>query len=623
MDIFQHIQADTLVLTPNRRLSAVLHKRYQAYQLAQSSHYWKTPTILPIASWLERLFYDYISEQFSRSPLLLNTIQEPFLWEKIVLTTTESDHLLQAAETAHTAKSAWGLLKQWQVDIHHPIFESTEDYLAFQRWAQQFQQLCHDQHWIDATALPDFIAAKIQAGDIIPPPHIVLIGFTELSPVLKHLFSFCHVQQMTLCDYQAECSRIKLADQEEEILTLARWAKSMLTQHHSATIGCVIPALDKKRDRVMQIFSDVFEDKSLFNLSAGKNLLHYPIINTALQLLALYKKNISSEVFSYLLASPFLGEAESERTKRANLDRLLRKKNINQVNLREHNLEEDCPQLGKRIQQFFLLMEESEKTTCYSEWAKLFNQLLSTLGWPGERSLSSEEYQMVENWLDILAEFSLLDQIAPPVHFQQALQALHKIVSNTIFQAKTPDAPVQVLGVLEAAALPFDYLWVAGMDDLSWPPQPKPNPFIPKLLQRELHMPHATAERELMFCETLTKQFQQSAQQVIFSHAEKNEELELQASPLIRNIPLIEVNHLELLPYQSPGERIYLARKTEYLLDEVAPPQLENESIRGGVSVIKQQALCPFKAFAEWRLHAHELEKTSPGLRTKDRGNIV
>ncbi|TAK78788.1 MAG: hypothetical protein EPO11_00895, partial [Gammaproteobacteria bacterium] len=38
---------------------------------------------------------------------------------------------------------------------------------------------------------------------------------------------------------------------------------------------------------------------------------------------------------------------------------------------------------------------------------------------------------------------------------------------------------------------------------------------------------------------------------------------------------------------------------------------------------IKQQALCPFKAFAEWRLHAHELEKTSPGLRTKDRGNIV
>jgi len=33
--------------------------------------------------------------------------------------------------------------------------------------------------------------------------------------------------------------------------------------------------------------------------------------------------------------------------------------------------------------------------------------------------------------------------------------------------------------------------------------------------------------------------------------------------------------------------------------------------------------LCPFKAFAEWRLHARELESPVPGLRAKDRGTIL
>ncbi len=65
------------------------------------------------------------------------------------------------------------------------------------------------------------------------------------------------------------------------------------------------------------------------------------------------------------------------------------------------------------------------------------------------------------------------------------------------FQAQSPAANVQILGILEAGGLLFDALWISGLDDSNWPAQPKPNPFIPKRLQRELKMPHASAEREL------------------------------------------------------------------------------------------------------------------------------
>ena len=39
-----------------------------------------------------------------------------------------NEHLLQLSETADLTKSAWTLLKQWQVDLDHPAFHSAEDF---------------------------------------------------------------------------------------------------------------------------------------------------------------------------------------------------------------------------------------------------------------------------------------------------------------------------------------------------------------------------------------------------------------------------------------------------------------------------------------------------------------
>lgn len=635
------------ILTPNRRLSATLHKIYQHYQLEQQHPCWQTPDILPISSWIQRLWNDYTSTEFNTSPHLLNTAQEHFLWEKILLQSKQSGQLLQLSETADIAKSAWGLLKQWKVDIHHPIFNSAEDYAALRFWATQYQKICVENHWIDFATLPDEIIEKIHSKQIRPQQYLILVGFTEISPQLKHLFSTCEaihsqVIRRDISQTQRDSHRLSLLDDENEILTIARWAKSILAKDDKASIGCVLPSLDKIRDRVSQIFSEVFANEnsytvdaqtSPFNISAGKNLLHYPIVNTALQLLSLHKKTVSSEILSYVLTSPFLGEAEVERIKRCLFDSSLRQANVNSVDLaaitakdadkKSLSLANHCPHLARRLRKFISLLDEQQQSMSYREWADIFNQLLTSLGWPGERSLSSEEYQIVDSWLKLLEDYVTLDQITQPVNIHQALQTLNKMAKRAIFQPKTPEARIQVLGVLEAAAIPFDYLWVAGMDDLSWPPQPKPNPFIPKRLQRELHMPHATAERELMFCSMLIQQFMQSAKHVIFSHAEKNDELELQASSLIRDIPEITIEQLNLVSYQTRCEKIFATKNMEVIVDETAPPLIPNEKIRGGINVIKQQALCPFKSFSEWRLHAHELESPLPGLRPKDRGTII
>src|SRR4029078_5217447 len=141
-----------------------------------------------------------------------------------------------------------------------------------------------------------------------------------------------------------------------------------------------------------------------------------------LQLLTLHKKTISFAACSYLLMSPFLAGAEYEQVARANFERMLRQKNVNQINLQDE-VWQYCPVLTKHIKQALLFIEQQPKTLLHSEWAQVFNTFLSLLGWPGERSLNSEEYQIMQSWLALLADLTTVDYVATDnkITLQQAL----------------------------------------------------------------------------------------------------------------------------------------------------------------------------------------------------------
>ena len=74
---------------------------------------------------------------------------------------------------------------------------------------------------------------------------------------------------------------------------------------------------------------------------------------------------------------------------------------------------------------------------------------------------------------------------------------------NTQFQVEDEGAPVQVMGMLEAAGLRFDHLWIMGLHDETLPAPANPNPFLPSALQRQHHLPHSSAARELEFASTM------------------------------------------------------------------------------------------------------------------------
>jgi ATP-dependent helicase/nuclease subunit B len=644
MELFDSLTPQTTLLTPNRRLSAAFLKLHHQYQIRSGKLCWPTLDILPFPRWVQRIWENYIDKEIGVTPVLLTPEQEQLIWEEIVSQSEAGKVLLQVSSTAELAKSAWGILRQWQVELTNHALTTTEDSLIFLGWAQRFQELCEKNNWLAANNLAYAVTEKINAGLIALPEKIILKGFTEISPLYQELITACANAGTEVHHSEPEANenavfRIALLDEETEIRTIARWAKTLWEKDATQKTGCVFPRLEDLRAKVIKIFSEVFAEAGTyclnytrypFNISAGKNLSGYPVIHTALQLLNLPKKNLPLATWTALLLSPFIGAAESEMLARAQFDIELRRANVTAISIRQLlaasnklNMTTSCPVFAAHCSDYLALGIDKKSALFPSLWVDIFMRQLDAFNWPGERSLNSHEYQIVDSWLKLLKEFSACDAVLGALSYSQAIHYLTYLTVKKIFQPESPDAPIQILGMLEATEHPFDQLWVMGMDDNAWPPPPKPNPFLPQRLQKVMQMPHATAERELLYCQQLTAQLQRGAATVIFSYAQQNAETELRPSPLITDFPEINVDELALADFISPAQQVYADKKLESISDEIAPRISPEEVIRGGSHIFKLQAACPFKAFAEIRLHAKKIDLPTPGLPAHERGVLV
>ncbi len=629
---FDQFCEDSTLITPNRRLAATLTKKYHQHQIEKGLTTWPTIDILPYPSWILALWQQYLTKTCDEKSRLLTDAEETLLWEEILRNSPLQESLLQISETAALAKSAFGILQQWQVSLENPALNLTEDSRAFLEWANNFVKKCEENHWINLGNISTLLQNKINDGWILPPKKIVALGFTEFTPEQSHFLAYLEkinvtvniLENFTIKNKDTTLQRITLENTEKEAETMARFAK---VHGSNATVGCIVPNLERNRDRLHQIFSQVFrDDNTLFNISAGKSLTGYPVIDTAIKLLKIQNREISTSEFSEILCSPFLGEAEYEFHQRANFDLMLRKSNVTadifpKIFKKEGKLSlaQYCPKLFSRL----TLKKWKHSSLPIHEWVEVFMDILTTLGWPGERSLNSHEYQVVQRFLRVLEEFQSSGAVLSNKNYHDALHYLVRVTNNTVFQPESSDAPVQILGMLEAADIPFDYLWVMNMDDTTLPPTAKPNPFIPNILQRQLKMPHANAERELLYSLRLLEQLKRSTDNLIFSHAKINNDCERFCSPLTQIYPEITLNDLRLSDYVREREVIFHSGDLESFIDETGPALIPDERIQGGVNILKQQSACPFKAYASIRLHAEPLPSPTLGLQAKDRGIIV
>ncbi len=646
MEIRQSIEQGFTIVTPTKRLGRALQQQYISEQLSAEKKVWETPDILPWAAWILRSWDDFAAQQ-QQVPLLLNAQQLQWVWQKIVSESSFAKGFLQPAAAATRAYDAWKITRQWQLERFPEDLWLNNDAFAFQSWVETFQQQCKKHNWLDAASLEGYLLNDVSQWATHSAAKLCLVGFDELTPVQEALLKAMketgceikHCQENLEPDQSAEIIRSDYVDTRHEIKAIALWLREQLNQDASASIGIVVPEMESLRTDIENIFDDVLTPSNLFstdgeahnnrpyNLSLGQPLSEYPIIHAAFAILGLEKKAIELEDLGALLRSPFLGGAETEMISRAQLDARLREQGEPAVFLTilQKYLEKDkfwsehCPQLIASLQKWREVFQNLMRKQSCTEWIESFIALLNTLGWPGERQIQGDEFQTIEAWKGLLDQFASLDLVSGDLTYNGALSLLQRLAREQTYQVESEEVPVQVMGLLEAAGLQFDQLWVMGLHEETWPSTARANPFIPIKLQRQENMPHASAERELEYARRITSRLAASANKVIFSSPLSEAGRELRPSPLLKQYTLQKIEQPADINYAAS---IFDSSKIEHFHDERAP-KLKEAQASGGTGLFKDQAACPFRAFARHRLGARSLDEPEIGLSPMQRGQLV
>lgn len=627
------------VITPNRRLALDLKRTFDARQIAAGKRAWSSADILPYSAFVERAWLESIPT--ATASQLLKPAQEFALWERVIADAPGGALLLNHAAAARQVRDAWGIMQEFRIDLAQHRGELDQDSAAFREWAKRYAARCEAGQWLDSAMLPDALRQVIAAGNGPVPRTLIRCEFDQLSPQQRELFAAFVVAGSAVRDaagpqHAAHVTRQIYPDAERELRDVAVQARALAATQPRSRIGVVVPDLAARRAAVIRIFDDVFEPARLlesrteserpYNVSAGLPLNEYPVIHASLLVLRLVRGELTLQEAGSLLRSPYTAGATEEQAARARADAVLRSRRRNEVKLGSllnlaaeptAGLPRWAAALGKWVPQ---ARELRRKRQLPSAWSKSFLDLLRDIGWPGERALDSAEFQTVERFRATVAGLTLLDAVTGAIDLDAALMLLSRSVADTEFQPESVDSPVQVLGVLEAAGLEFDALFVIGLSDEEWPAPPRPNPFLPVVAQRAAQVPRASAEWMLGFAQRSLRDWLTAAPQVILTHPDRDGDRQLQPSPLIVDQPL-DSSLVDGIPRLDMT--IFAARAREPLDDFCGPALPPGALVHGGSQVFRNQAACPFRAFATHRLGARALDAGHDGLDALERGSLV
>jgi ATP-dependent helicase/nuclease subunit B len=621
------------VVTPNVRLARELAREFDAGQAAKGLKVWETADILPLPAFVERLYEDALYSGLAATlPLLLTDAQAQSLWEAAIRESRWGEALLAVPQAASEAARAWALAQGWRIDGALASFPGNDDARAFADWAKDYARRSQKAGATDRARLADVVAPLLKEEALRKPALLVLYAFDELKPQDRDFLEACEKAGIELRACAPERRRGKAVKHvypsaREELDAAAQWARAKL-EEGATRIGIVVPQLGERRKEVARVFARTLhpghnlpgaEPRALpFNISLGAPLEDYPIVRAALSILEFAGGPIPFEQASRLIRSPMIAGASAEMAQRALLDARLRRSAPAKLNLGKLvGLVEGAPVLRQQLERLFALPKPEVASP--HDWARHFTAQLAAVGFPGERTLDSAEHQARAKLNECLAELAKLERVAPRMGAQRALAHLARLARDTLFQPESPEAPVQVLGVLESAGLSFDALWLGGMTDEAWPLAARPNPFLPPALQKKAGIPEASAEATLARGRRITEGWLAAAPEVVVSHPAWEEDRKLVASPL--------VSHLAVSPIpetSAPRWRalIFAARAAESAPDGAAPA-LATKTPRGGTRILADQAACPFRAFARHRLGAEALEEPAAGPDARARGLLL
>ena len=633
-ELLEHLKSGGTLIVPSRQRAAATRIAYSAAMLAAGLEVWNSPDVLPWSAWIEREL-DAARARGEALPRRLSAPEEWLLWREAILEACAGLQVLLPAALIEPVRRAVGRLDDYGLSIPHAA--TVETGVLLQARAH-FRRRCEELGALGTTSWRD------SAAHLRPSPRLLLAGFAPLGPARRTWLEQHGARTAPEPPEQVPSAGARAVGCESPLLeaeTAAEWCAEWLSRDARARLLLVVPrlaqqrhlwqrALSQRLDFATLLGSGTSATESLFALEGGQPLSAYPLAVTALDLFALAAGPVPFERFSALLRSPYLSALDRDQC--LDIDLWLREHNVADIDLQtlrqlvaplSINLGESAAAV---LRQLITALETDavDRVAIAPQWARTFAALLQRCGWPGPRTLGSDEQQVRLRFDELLGEFAAIGVPAGRWQAPQASELLHELAQRVAFEPASDDVPVTVTASVDDPILRYDGIWIAGLSAEVWPPPAQPDPLLPQPLQREVGVPEASADGQLRLAAQRMRQWQRCAIECVYSWSRSDAELPRDMSPLLQaSGPDQPSTHAAAPPLDLQSWLLAQAPPLEAWRDDRGAAWPRGQALRGGTRLLELQSLCPFRSFAELRLKARKLPEPQPGVDPRVRGQML
>jgi probable DNA repair protein len=613
-----------------RSLAAVFHRKRRVEGLTA----WPAPNIqdwqtFVRGAWNERILDDRV---------VLSPLQEQSLWARIVA---------RAAPVAVELAGAADRLAALAMDAHHLLCAYAPQFLedsarrgwdqdagAFSDWLAAFNEICRDGNFISGARLPLELNDPLQADSEVRPP-LLLAGFDRILPAQQTFFaawgSADRVREAPLGATAKQVQFHAAADPSSELAACALWSKARLTADRQERLLVVIPDSGKRRGEIERTFlrflganEDSPNAANLLEFSLGVPLGQVALARGAQLLLRWLSDAIAENELDWLLSTSQIAASPEESRALLAFMRALRRKGLQRPCwslaefLRQRpNANLPAEWVARMTRARHRLEESARQLETPFAWAEFLPQLLEIAGWPGARSLTSAEFQVLRRWEQTVDGCASLGFDGRRVRWNEFLVTLDRAVSETLFAPESQDAPILIAGPAESAGLSADGIWFLGASEDEWPAAGAAHPLLPLGIQRQAGMPHASPKLDWDLAGVITRRLLASAPEAHFSYARQSKGVEARPSRLVAQVagaPQELATELVAPPASAPITIDF---------DDATQIPYPLREISGGSNVLTTQSRCAFQAFATARLDAKKWDAAEAGLTAAERGMLL
>jgi ATP-dependent helicase/nuclease subunit B len=635
VEIDEWLRQGGMVVTASERAARALSLAFNRAQQIEGLRAWPAPEILDWNSFVRSAW----SARTADGRLLLNRTQERAIWAGLAAADGRLAAMLEGPRyrLAELAMQAHELLCS-----HAPRFLRTaaragwqNDAEAFSRWLTAFDEACRSQNLLSVGRLPLALLALLQKpanGSEEPErPPLLLAGFDRILPVQRAVFDAWGVWHETgLGEPARDVHFHEASDDHAELAACSLWCKAHLDAKPSARILVVAQNAGMHRGQIERAFlrQTCATGAPSFEFSLGIPLSQVALPRSALLLLRWLSGALAEHELDWLISSGYAAANAQESSALEAHMRALRRRGLEQPSWTLHSFIQAfasrnpaqplASEWASRMTQVqSRLQETARRPQSPLDWAELVPTLLQHAGWPGDRSLSSAEFQAAQRWQQALETCGSLGFDGRRIGWKEFHSTLARTLEETLFAPESSDAPILIAGPAESAGLAADAIWFLGASEDAWPASGTTHPLLPPEVQREAQMPHATPQLDWDLAQAITTRLLGSAGEVHFSYAKQIEGTESRPSQLVAQL----AGAPQPLPAELVARPVPAPRTIS--IEDLSRIPFEPGQVAGGASVLTAQSQCPFQAFATARLDARRWERPQAGLTPPQRGLLL